>query len=339
MHPNLLIGDVRIAYEDGNHNGFGDLVRFGDRYYGCFRSSATGHIGFDGRVKIISSPDGREWRDEFTFGVENRDLRDPHFVVLGNRLFLYVGSWLVTPETPRLRSSSDEILSQDFELNTQLGYCVYTDGDGSWYGPRSIEGTYGHFVWRAAAYDGRAYLVARRKRDFVQTVGYEEARPVMEGVLLASDDGFAFHTVSIIQECNGNETAIAFEEDGTLLAVARTSRSGAADLYRAAPPYIQWEKTPLPYFLGGPMLVRWGTDWLVGGRRPYGEGAPKTALYWLDDDTLVHAGDLPSGGDTGYPSFVPSSDTAGLLAYYSSHQGSGNKLPPASIYVADLAKG
>ena len=36
----------------------------------------------------------------------------------------------------------------------------------TWSKPFQLEGTYGHYIWRAATHDGKAYLCARRKRGY-----------------------------------------------------------------------------------------------------------------------------------------------------------------------------
>jgi hypothetical protein len=74
----------------------------------------------------------------------------------------------------------------------------------------------------------------------------------------------------------------------------------------------------------------------VGGRKSLNKQAPVTALYWLVNDDLVEALELPSGGDTSYPGFVEIAPNRGLLSYYSSHEGSGTSLAPCHIYLAEL---
>ena len=89
------------------------------------------------------------------------------------------------------------------------------------------------------------------------------------------------------------------------------------------------------------MLARWGQDYLVGGRKTIDPDHPRTALYWLVDNQLVEAAELPSGGDNSYPGFVElgtiSGRRRGLLSYYSSHEGSGTLLAPSAIYLAELS--
>jgi len=128
-----------------------------------------------------------------------------------------------------------------------------------------------------------------------------------------------------------------------------------SQLCRSNPPYSEWVRTDLNCFIGGPLLVKWGNRYLVGGRKPFEPvsgrypsnfftepGAeppddPRTVLYWLEDDRLVDAAQLPSGGDNSYPGFIELSPTKGLLSYYSSHEGSRSGAAPCSIYLAELS--
>jgi len=84
------------------------------------------------------------------------------------------------------------------------------------------------------------------------------------------------------------------------------------------------------------MLSKWGAGYLVGGRKTVDPMSPKTTLYWLIDDQLLEAAELPSGGDNSYPGFVKLGQNRALLSYYSSPQSKGNPTSSA-IYLAELS--
>ncbi|HDJ04593.1 MAG TPA: hypothetical protein ENF85_01200 [Candidatus Bathyarchaeota archaeon] len=67
-------------------------------------------------------------------------------------------------------------------MNRHLGYAVWSEDGWRWHGPQMLDGTYGHYVWRAAAYGGKAYLCGRRKHQFA------EGEAVLESVMLESED-------------------------------------------------------------------------------------------------------------------------------------------------------
>ncbi|OGV71028.1 MAG: hypothetical protein A3K19_03120 [Lentisphaerae bacterium RIFOXYB12_FULL_65_16] len=326
--PAIKIESLRVLVNDGNHNAFTDLCRFKGRMYLAFRSCPEGHMIFpSSRIVVMTSDDGQAWRQVFTFAVPERDVRDPHFLVFKDTLFVYAGTWFCAPAVPG-----------KYDMNEHLGYGAWSSDGAAWQGPRLLEGTYGHYIWRAAACGDKAFMCGRRKRDFCRTQDSGDGTNVTQGALLESDDGLVWKTAAIFRESGGDETAFLFEADGAVLAVARSPGLDPALLLRSRPPYRTWESHSLERYIGGPMLARWGERLLVGGRRMLDRKDPaKTVLYWLNDNRLEPAAEFPSGGDNSYPGFLPLSDTRGLLSYYSSHEGSGTSRAPAAIYLAELS--
>lgn len=320
------MSSVRQLFNDGNHNAFTDLCRFGDRLYLTFRSCPDGHMIFaSSRIVVMSSADGMDWKQVHSFSVDKRDVRDPHFLVFQDKLFVYTGAWWVNLDD-----------AEYWDVNDLLGFCAWSEDGDSWHGPRMLNGTHGHYIWRAAAHEGTAYLNGRRIRNFEVVPRRTEPAEFMESWLLHSGDGFNWTPLGLIQPANGDETALLFEEDGSLLAVARTG-GGAAQLCRARPPFSEWARADLDRPVGGPLLARWGDQTLVGGRKHTDDG-PVTALYELVDGELEEIVVLPSGGDNSYPGFAELSPQTALLSYYSSHEGSGTSLAPSAIYLATLER-
>ncbi|MDP6778887.1 MAG: hypothetical protein QGI83_19190 [Candidatus Latescibacteria bacterium] len=324
--PDLRVDSVRQVYNDGNHNAFTDLCRFKECFYLTFRSCPDGHSVYNtARIIVLSSEDTREWTQVTTFNVPHRDTRDPHFLIFKDRLFVYSGTWLA-PHEGAPRSPNDH-----------LGYGAWSEDGKNWEGPRLLEGTYGHYVWRAAASGDRAYLCGRRRNAFISGVPDESDRTWLQGAMLESDDGLVWSYCALFTESQGNETAFLFEDDGAVLALARGDDVVPARICRSKPPYDDWTRTELDRNVGGPLIARWGDHILVGGRNTLDPDRPITALYWLIDDALHPAAELPSGGDNSYPGFVSLNGTRGLLSFYSSHEGSGSGLAPSAIYLAELS--
>ena len=322
VFPEVHVTNVRRVSHNGEHNAFTDLIRFRERFYLAFRSCPDGHSVYPtSTIIILESVDARTWRPVHRFRVAKRDTRDPHFLVFKDKLFVYTGTWYCGDSAPEVR-----------EFNKHLGYAVWSADGRGWSKPVMLEGTYGHYVWRAAAHDGTAYLCGRRKREFAETPG--KIRSDVESAMLASDDGLIWRTQALFQTTQGNETAFLFEPDGSVLAVARFTLDNS-QLCRARPPYTQWERTDLDRFIGGPLLTRWGGRLLVGGRKITAP-VPRTTLYWLADGKLQQCAELPSGGDNSYPGFVALGPKRGLLSWYSSHEKdeAGNTM--TAIYLADL---
>lgn len=323
--PSVRVKNVRQAYHDGNHNAFTDMVRFEGRYYLTFRSCPDGHMVHPtSSIVVLASDDAQQWRQVHRFSVDRRDTRDPHFLVFNERLFVYSGTWY----------SGDATLPREqYDLNLHLGYAVWTEDGEAWSDPILLEGSFGHYIWRAAAHAGTAYLCGRRKRDFA--VGPHGSLPV-QSMMLASDDGLVWRTAATFQETNGDEVAFGFDGDGHLLGVARRGR-GPAELLRSVPPYDRWQRTDLERYIGGPLLARWGGRTVVGGRKQVAGVGSRTTLSWLIDDRLQDFAELPSDGDNSYPGWVELSDTRALVSWYSSHQRdeqTGDVV--TAIYLAEL---
>lgn len=323
--PAVNVSNVRRVFHNGEHNAFTDLVRFQGRFYLTFRSCPDGHgVHPTASIIILASDDGRTWEQVHRFGVERRDTRDPHFLVFGEKLFVYTGTWY---------SGETSLKPDEYDLNLHLGYAVWSQDGGRWHGPVLLEGTFGHYIWRAGAFGGKAYLCGRRKREF--RVGPRGEGRDVESVMLESEDGLIWRKRALFQEVQGDETAFRFEPDGSVIAIARRGRD-TAQLLQSRPPYLQWQRTELDRYIGGPLLVRWGERYVVGGRKTLGNVGPKTALYWLAEGRLRELAELPSGGDNSYPGFVELSPTRALVSWYSSHEQDAQGKTMTAIYLTDL---
>ena len=320
--PRVEVAGGRRVFDNGEHNAFTDLVRFRDRIYLTFRSCPDGHgVNPTASIIILESDDAEAWTQVHRFAVPKRDTRDPHFLVFKDQLFVYTGTWYCGDSAPKV-----------YEMNQHLGYGVTSRDGRTWSDPIMLEGTYGHYIWRAAAHDGTAYLCGRRKREFVDAPRAD--RSIVESAMLESEDGLIWRKKALFQTTEGNETAFLFEPDGTVLAVCRLNRDNAL-LCRSNPPYAQWDRTDLHRYIGGPLLAKWGDRYLVGGRKTAG-GPARTAFSWLVDGALHEFAVLPSGGDNSYPGFVELSPTRGLISWYSSHERDAEGKVITAIYLAEL---
>lgn len=313
----VTVENIRRVFHNGEHNAFTDLIRWQGKFWLTFRSCPDGHaVSSTASIIVLSSTDAKTWTPAHRFSVPKRDTRDPHFLVFKEKLFIYCGTWY----------AGDGLLPREkYDFNQHLGYAVWTAEGATWSEPRHLEGTYGHYIWRAAAFGGKAYLCGRR----AHVAGRQSA-------LLESDDGFVWKFRSSFQETQGNETAFIIDPDGQITAIGRKT-ADASDLVRSRPPYVQWTRQTIPEFIGGPLLVRWRDRLLVGGRRVTPAG-PKTTLSWLIDDHLVPFAELPSGGDNSYPGFVELDDGRGLVSWYSTHEKDADNKPITAIYLAELLR-
>lgn len=323
----VKVTEIRRAFYNGEHNAFTDLCWFRDRIYLTFRSCPDGHMVHPtSRIFVLCSEDsGRTWREVHQFHVKDRDTRDPHFLVFRDRLFVYTGTWY---------SGATTLAREDYDLNKHLGYAAWSDDGANWTSPVMLEGTFGHYIWRAAVYNDKAYLCGRRKPEFeVQARG--EGR-VVESLMLESDDGLIWRKKSVFQQLTGDETAFLFEPDGRLLAIARHGEGKAAGLLISMAPWDSMERVDLGRSVGGPLLTHWSGRYVVGGRQTLDSKSPRTALYWLHRNSLHEFAVLPSAGDNSYPGLVALDESRALVSWYSSHEKDADGKTITAIYLADL---
>lgn len=325
--PEVEVVSVRKAFDNGEHNAFTDLCKFQDRFFLTFRSCPDGHgVNPTSSIIVLASDDTKTWEEVHRFNVPRRDVRDPHFLVFDDKLFIYTGAWYCGDSAPK-----------SYEMNQHLGFAVWSADGTTWQGPAMLEGTYGHYVWRAAQFGDKAYLCGRRKHEFAETQTREERDALVESALLESTDGLVWRKVGLFQDRLGDETAFLFEDDGSILAVARCGGNRPAQICRSEPPYSNWQRTTLDRYIGGPLLVKWDGHYLVGGRSTL-SGSAKTSLCWLDGDQLQEFAVLPSGGDNSYPGFVALDDKHAVVSYYSSHERDADGKTITAIYLADLMR-
>jgi hypothetical protein len=325
--PEVTVSNIRRVFHNGEHNAFTDLARFRDQLYLTFRSCPDGHMVNNTASVIImrSSDDGATWRQVHRFSVKDRDTRDPHFLVFRDRLFVYTGTWYSGP---------GKIEPKDYDMNRMLGFAAWSDDGTAWNSPVLLEGTFGHYIWRAASFGGKAYLCGRRKPGF--DIGPKGEGDKVQSLMLESDDGLIWKKRASFAESAGDETAFLFGQDGDVLAIGRHGGGKNAQLLRSKPPYIEWDRKSLDRPVGGPLLAKWGDHIIVGGRKTTKEAGAKTSLCWLVGDELKEFAELPSGGDNSHPGFVALSNTRALVSYYSSHEKDETGRTVTAIYMADL---
>ncbi|MCB1211300.1 MAG: hypothetical protein KDK97_18385 [Verrucomicrobiales bacterium] len=325
--PAVTVTNIRRVFHNGEHNAFTDLVRFKGQLYLTFRSCPDGHmVNPTASVIIMRSVDeGATWQQVHRFSVNERDTRDPHFLVFNERLFVYTGTWW----------SGKTTLSRDqYDMNKHLGFAVFSDDGAMWSEPTMLEGTFGLYIWRAANFDGKAYLCGRREPGY--KIGPMGEGSKIQSLMLESDDGIIWKKRAYFNETNGDETAFLFENDGSVLAVGRNGSGKEAFLIRSKPPYTDWNRKQFDRAIGGPLVVKWGDHIIVGGRHKTKTNGAKTSLCWLVGDELQEFVELPSGGDNSYPGFVELSPTSALISWYSSHEKDDADKPITAIYMAEL---
>ena len=308
IDPALGLASFPIV-ADGSHNSNTDMIAWRDGFL-LVHAASPWHLGSpNSRLLVKTSPDGEHWETLSELQAPGFDIRDPKVIAMGGTLFLYA-------------------LPNEGRMATPIGTLLATSEDGgrTWSDFEPV-GPPGWLFWRPKTRDGKTWYVAAYWKDHGKSI------------LLRSEDGRNWETVSTIFESAGNdETAIEFLPDGRLLATARLevtpdtmlgNDEAGTGLAVAAPPYTDWQRTKTKVArLDGPNLfphagevfavARWQPPPLGGLMKQGGVWSRKrTGLYRVEPLRLVYLGDLPSAGDTSYAGVVKKDDTL-FAEYYTS---------------------
>lgn len=122
------------------HNAFGDIVLFNDRLLVCYRQGAH-HMSNNGIIVVAEINDlGQPVRFQCLTSPEG-DLRDPHFCIDNDRLYLLAHQrWLTS-------------------LGAAKTYTWFS-GDGLSWSSRHDPGPDNWWLWRATTYQGRQWGLA-----------------------------------------------------------------------------------------------------------------------------------------------------------------------------------
>jgi hypothetical protein len=302
-HAELL--SVTKISDRAPHSAFTDLIFWKGQFICAFREG-RGHMSSDGKIRILSSPDGNTWKSVALLELKDYDLRDASLSVMPDgRLMLNGGA-------SRRPKDGDHTPTENF--------VAFSDDGTSWTTPVQKEFVEpGRWLWRVTwNRHGKAYGVL-----------YQAGGGANASSLLVTSDGQDYQKLvpTLLDNGRPTEAVLRFDDQENLYCLQRRDGQPPANtamLGMSTPPYTNWEWHDLGQFLGGPNLIHLpGGDWIAGGRM-IRDGKPKTVLAKLDvvKHALEPILELPSGGDTSYPGFVLR-DGILYVSYYSSHEGNG----------------
>jgi hypothetical protein len=316
------------AFQVQTANNNLDVVRHGGRVYLAWRSAPSHFASPQTVMHVASSDDELNWRFEKTYSLD-RDLREPRFLSLNGKLMLFVS---------RLGQSAWSFEPQGLSLG-ELGR------DGAWSGLEPV-GPPGAIAWRVKPFQGEALMIAYRGGEHL----YSFDGGSMSVELWRTSDGRSFRPFSAagaaVSHGGGSETDFALGADGSLFAVVRNeegdSSGWGSKLCRARADSLgQWTCKTDPRKYDSPLVFEHdGEVYLVGRRNvtesgayDLGQGsglmrtvrnelsyitaAKRCALWrWVPgEDRLAFVLDLPSRGDTCFPSAI-SGDTPNQVVLY-----------------------
>lgn len=311
--PTAKLISVKKIWDQAPHCAFTDLAFWKGHFVCAFREGRA-HVSTDGRIRVLSSPDGETWSPSALLTLDEFDLRDAGLSVTPDDRLMLIGG-----AAPR-KNDKDHAPTGSF--------VAFTDDGNKWTKPQIVVEP-GRWLWRTIWHDGKAYGVS-----------YSSHRPpsiTPFTSLLVSDDGLHYRDLApkLLDDGVPTEATLRFDEDGTLYCLQRRDglpRWKSAMFGASRPPYTDWKWHDLGMHVGGPNFIRLPSgQWLAAGRF-FHDKKPRTELALLDVEksTIDPILPLPSGGDTSYPGLAWH-DNALWVSYYSSHEGKAN------IYVAKVS--
>ena len=256
----------------------------------------------DGRIRVITSPDGEDWESAALLTTEGVDLRDPKL----SR----------TPDDRLLLVAGGSIYIDDV-FQTRVPRVAFSPDGYEWTSPQPVLAEE-HWLWRITWHQGTAYSVSKMG----------DGKNTRRVILYSSRDGIEWNRITVFKNIPPwpNEATIRFLPGDEMMILLRRNATGW--IGTSHPPYRKWTWTDTGHRLGGPNFIRLPDGRLWAGSRAY-TGDPTTILARMTRNSFEPVLTLPSGGDTSYPGMVWHQ---GLLwiSYYSSHEGK------SSIYLAKV---
>lgn len=301
------IVSLKKIWDRANHSAFPDLIQFKKRWFVSFREG-DGHVGPDGKIRILMSRNGETWEPVALLEEEGVDLRDPKLSV--------------TPDGWLMLLAGGSIMREKSYVSRQPRVSFSKNGR-EWTRPDKIL-TPNHWLWRLTWHGGKGYGVS-----YFGGGGLKEQR---RGFLFVTSDGLNYEMVTELELPEASETTLRFTPDNEMVALSRSGNE--ARIGTSRPPYLKWEWKVLPNALGGPNFIMLSEGCWVAGSRQWEAGRknPKTGLAWMTRTSYKPCLQFPSSGDNSYPGLVWHK---GLLwvCYYSSHEGR------TSVYLAKVRLG
>jgi hypothetical protein len=352
--PNLPAG---VTVQASNNNVA--ITLFQGRLFMAWRSAPIHFASTKAVMNIVSSGDmGKTWGFEHKIAL-GCDVREPFFLEFNGALALY---YIQNGTNPAAFEPKGD-------------WRILRGSDGRW-GEPEIAGENGEIHWEMKVRGGRAYRTSYIGNHYDMT-GASNVELRFE----TTDDGLRWRAVDPRRPAEfiggSSECAFEFASDGSLWAVTRNedgdSTGFGSMVARAAPGTPGDWKFPgqsSPDRFDSPRMFRHGDELYLVARRDVGgkfDQAPawlpfkvrrienllaywrrpkRTALYRIDQSAgkVVHLFDLPSAGDTAFPSIVQTGPDSFLIANYTSPVSDPNRswvsgqISPegTSIYLIEL---
>ena len=320
--PVLVVPSIALPAEitpQASNNNL-DVVEHDGTLFFAFRSAPLHFASPETELHVVSGVDATAFDHEATFRFDT-DLREPRFLSWNGELFLYFAVLGTDP--------------LDFEPQGMM--VSRYEGRGHWSEPAWVYEE-GFIPWRAKVIDGVPYLIGYVGGENI----YDPEREPIRTHWLTTADGIEWTPVvagkPVILEGGGSEADFVILDDGTLVAVQRNEKGddlgwGSKICRAEAGAWESWNCVGDPRKFDSPLMFRHsGRIWLVARRNLNGSGnydlglrdltdieqtnrylvdyslhRKRCALWQVDPVKLTvdFVVDLPSRGDTCFPSMLP----------------------------------
>ena len=313
------------------HNENTDMIRYGGAIYLVHRTAMSQLLGPNSSLHFYKSTDeGKTFTqtgvvlaptaplnadDTSTTG---RDLRDPHFFIVGDTLFVKA--------VTRLPKSILDGGSRGIDSSVDMIAVVVTTKDGVTFTPMVPIGPKGEAFWRV-----------KKLGDLYYNASYNDGDTRV--TLFSSPDGFTWTKQATILDSaidTPGETELELLPSGRMLALVRMDGTDD-ELYGnrgrlrtkscwADPPFTKWdcpgEITGQRF--DGPLSFQWkGRLFVLARRHLQPTNKKRTSLFEVTGDLekgpldAKFLGDFPSGGDTAYSGMAMLDDHRFVTSWYS----------------------
>jgi hypothetical protein len=296
------------------HNENTDLVAWNGAIWFIHRTAVSQVLGPNSALHVYKSiDDGATFSETARIDAPaDRDIRDPHFYVVGGRLHVKALARLAVLS---VRDSDVDTLAMEMHSDDGVAWSDFTP-----IGPK------GQSFWRIKEHAGTYFTAAYEDGDKAVT-------------LFSSTDGIAWTKGPLVygtSEDTPLETELVFMPSGKLLALVRMDGSenellGDKGRLRTK---VCWADAPYTTFdcpdeiagqrLDGPVAFFAGERLFVIARKHLqGTGKKRTSLFEIGGHlaggplSIKEWGELPSAGDTSYAGVAMRSDGKVLVTWYS----------------------
>lgn len=347
---------AEVTTRDANNNL--DIIDHDGRFFLSFRTAPTHFASKDTTLYVLSTTDQKSWTFEAKFHLQS-DLREPRFFSFQGKLWLYFAQLGSNPTA--------------FEPGKM--WRSQRNKAGDWTEPAQIFKP-GFIPWRIKVFNNTPYMIGY---DGGENIYNFSGDPLNVYLLTTKDGGDSWVPLKgdtgIVLTGGSSETDIEFDDQGNLYAVSRNEagdETGFGMKICKAPKddITKWTCKADPKKYDSPLLFKHGSHIFLVGRRNVTETGhydlketsgtlidklkryqanywshPKRCALWhfdTKDIAIKFLQDLPSRGDTCFPSVVARPNNTVLLYNYSSDINGPDEpwvkgqLAPTFIYAHTL---